>query len=249
MIKVENFYVRQPVDKQLTFDYDQKCKKRPSWIKFHEIPHTHQFIKISIDNEAFWYRRYFENYYFPLNNTKEDYENYYDEVAESYESMVPQNKEIAEFIIKKMSEFKVDKKGLILEIGAGTGLVSEKIAQKGYDNLVLVDISQKCLNIAKRKKSFAKCKFIKENILKFNYPKKFKAIYNSMSMDYFNEQELNKLLGIIALHLGKNGIFISVDRHIYKEYEEHFTILDSGSFMLKTKEGEFRYDYFIGKNV
>lgn len=249
MIKLDKLYFSKNVDKEYTFEYDKTSKKRPSWLKFENLPNEVQFVKILIDEEAFWYRRYFKNYFFPLNNTKEDYENYYDKISEEYEKMVPQNKDISKFIIKQLNKFKINKNIKILELGAGTGLVSEELAKEGYKNLVLVDISSKCLEVAKRKKILSECKFIKADLLKFKSNEKFRVIYNSMSLDYFNEDELDKILKLTKQNLLKDGIFISVDRHIYKQYEDNFKKIDGGWFSLKTKEGKFRYDYFIGKKV
>ncbi|MFH1209846.1 MAG: class I SAM-dependent methyltransferase [archaeon] len=248
MIKLDKLYFSENVENEYNFEYDKESKKRPSWLKFKDLPKKVQFVKILIDEEAFWYRRYFENYFFPLNNTKEDYENYYDEIAEDYEDMVPQNKKIAEFILDKLKDLNISKETEILELGAGTGLVSEHLVKKGYKNLVLIDISSKCLNVAKKKEVLSKCKFIKANLLSFKSKKKFRIIYNSMSLDYFNEYELDKILKLTKQNLKKGGVFISVDRHIYKEYEKNFKKLDSGWFNLKTKSGSFRYDYFIGLN-
>ena len=248
MIKLDKLYFSKKAKKEYKFKYDKKNKKRPSWLMFKELPKEVQFIKILINEEAFWYRKYFENYFFPLNNNYEDYENYYDKIASIYDKIVPHNKGIAKFIIKQLSKFKVHNNSSLLEIGAGTGLVSEQIAKAGYRHITLVDISKASLEIAKKRKNLSRCKFIKANLLNFRSDSKVDIVYNSMSLDYFNERELNHILKLTKQNLEKNGFFISIDRHIYKEYKNNFKELDSGWFNLNTKEGKFRYYYFVGKN-
>src|SRR3989344_9172302 len=135
----------------------------------------------------------------------------------------------------------------MLELGAGTGLVSEEIINNGYKNLTLMDISSKSLEIAKKKKLLSNCKFIKANILDFKSKAKFTIIYNSTSLDYFNEYELDKILKLTKKNLAKNGLFISVDRHIYKQYDDNFKKIDLGDFLLNTPTGKWKYYYFIGK--
>ncbi|MEK6895277.1 MAG: hypothetical protein AABX48_02045 [Nanoarchaeota archaeon] len=49
--------------------------------------------------------------------------------------------------------------------------------------------------------------------------------------------------------LKNRGIFIVVDRHIYQEYFKEFPDGDQGFFELKTPEGKWRYDYFVGVKV
>ena len=247
MIILDRFYFGEDVNKKYKFNYDRKNNKRPSWVLIYKAPKNLNFIRISIDNETFWYRKYFENYFFPLDATKEDHEIYYDRIAKEYDKLVPQNKEIANFILKQLIDFKIQNYAPILEIGAGTGLISEKIAKSDYNNLTLLDISGKALKIAKDKKVLTHCKFIKSDILQFKSKKKFNVIYSSMALDYFNEEELDNIINIIKKHLIKNGFFICVDRHISKQYGDSFKKIKQGYFFLDTSVGKWRYDYFIGK--
>ncbi len=247
-MKITRIYRGEDIENILHFEYNNNCKKRPSWIKIKDCDEDIQFIKISIKEEAFWYRRYFRNYFFPLNNTTEDYKNYYNEIAKEYESMVPQNREIANFILEQLGKEKIPRDADILEIGAGTGLVSEIIAKNGYNHLTLLDISDKSLDIARKKPVLKTCEYIIENLKTFNPVKRFDVILNSMSLDYFDEEELDSILRKIKQMLSHQGLFISVDRHIYSQYHKHFKNGKTSWFNLKTPEGEWRYDYFIAKN-
>ncbi len=70
-----------------------------------------------------------------------------------------------------------------------------------------------------------------------------------MSLDYFNKDQLKNILFKIKNMLKNRGIFIVVDRHIYQEYFKEFPDGDQGFFELKTPEGKWRYDYFVGVKV
>ena len=247
-MNITRIYRGEDVHSFLPFEHNKPYKKRPSWIKINDCEEDIQFIKILIDEEAFWYRRYFQNYFFPLNNTSEDYKEYYNEIASSYETLVPQNLAIAKFIVQQLEKEQVPFHATLFEIGAGTGLVSEIIAKKGYHHLTLLDISDKSLEIAQKKTLLKNCTYIVEDIKRYNSPQQFDVIFNSMSLDYFHEEELDLIIKNIKTMLKPLGLFISVDRHIYPPYFKYFKNGKKGHFVLSTPEGEWRYDYFIGKN-
>ena len=247
-MKITRIYRGEDIHSPLLFEHNKSYNKRPSWIRINNCDEDLQFIKIMINEEAFWYRRYFQNYFFPLNNTSEDYKEYYNEIASSYENLVPQNVEIANFIVQQLEKEQIPVHATIFEIGAGTGLVSEVVAKKGYPNLTLLDISNKSLEIAQKKMALKNCTYIVGDIKKYHSPYKFDVILNSMSLDYFHEEELDSIIKNIKTMLKPQGLFISVDRHIYPQYSKYFKNGKESYFNLSTPEGTWRYDYFISKN-
>jgi len=247
MIKLDKVYISNKPSKEYSFRYDKRNKKRPSWLEFKDLPQDVQFVKININEESFWYRRYFNNYFFPLVSDSEDYANYYDEIAKDYNEIVPQNKRIAEFILNILIKHRIPKDTEIIDLGAGTGIVAIELVRNGYNNIVLVDISEKCLAEAKKLKVLENCKFIKADMgMDFGYNQN-KIIICSMSLYYNSEKELDDLLRRISDRLVDGGLFICVDRHLPSPFELNFKKIESGEFFLETPTGNFKYFYFIGK--
>jgi hypothetical protein len=75
-------------------------------------------------------------------NLMKNFAPYYDTIAIHYNGMVPQNNKIAEFIMNKMMKYVKKKNAKILELSAGTGILSEKIIKK-WSDLTITDISKK----------------------------------------------------------------------------------------------------------
>jgi SAM-dependent methyltransferase len=245
-IKLDKVYESKKFKDTPNIVYDENFEKRPSWIKVN-LDKKVIFIKILFNEEAFWYRKYFKDYFFPLGATSEDHKNYYNEIAKNYESYVPQNKSMIKILLNFFKESKIKKDSKILDLGAGTGLVTGGIVKEGYKDITLVDISEEELKIAKSKNSLknAKCQTI--DLTKDNIPGKFDVIYETMSLDYFKGEKMQSILEKIKNALNPNGKFIIIDRHIYPEFNDYFKEVKSGKTELETPEGKFDYYYYIGE--
>tara|TARA_Y100000310_G_C20595824_1_gene770445 strand:+ start:557 stop:1309 length:753 start_codon:yes stop_codon:yes gene_type:complete len=245
-IKLDKIYKSQTIEYSSGIEFDKNNKKRPSWVRL-DLNKKVIFIKILFNNEAFWYRRYFQDYFFPLENTSEDYKNYYNKIAENYESFVPQNKEMSNKILSFLNDSNINKTSKILDLGAGTGLVTEEISKAGYKNLTLLDISKEELRIAKSKENLKDANFVLCDLTNEEIKGKYDVIYETMALDYFKGDQMTSVLNKIKSALNKNGIFIVIDRHIYPEFDKIFKKIKSGKFSLNTPEGDFDYYYYLGK--
>ncbi|MBW3014789.1 class I SAM-dependent methyltransferase [Candidatus Woesearchaeota archaeon] len=249
VLKLDKFYVAQDVKKKYKVRYDKKNKKRPSWIQV-DAPKGTDWIQVIVNGEAFWYRTYFRNYYFPMKHTPEDFENYYDEISSFYEEIVPHSVEQAEKIISLLKRFKVKKDVEILELCAGTGNVSEILAEAGYDKIHLVDISSKELAIAKKKKVLKRCKFTKADILSYKPKKRYDVVISSMGLDYFEAETEKKIFKMVKKALKVGGLFISVTLHGHTGYKGLLKRLSEGSFMVNlSPKRKHRFEYFVGRRV
>lgn len=248
-IKLDRVYISTPVKKEHKFRYDKKNKKRPSWIQVEDVPKGTNWIKIVKNGEAFWYRIYFQNYFFAVKNTPQDYENYYDEISSIYEELVgPQTPKMGKKILNILQKNGINKKTEILELCSGTGNISEILAKNGYNKINLVDISSKELAIAKKKEILSKCKFTKADITNFKPNKKYDVIINSMGLDYFEEEQMKKIFKMISNSLTPKGIFISITLHEHPEYTYYLDKIEGKSFMIQTLDaGKYRFEYFVGK--
>ena len=130
MIQLEKIYISEKA-KRIPFTHGSYHLNRPSWIRINDENKRIQFIKIIIENEPFWYRRYFDDYFFPLNPESKDYKNYYDEISSKYDSYVPQNKEFTRLINSFCRNY-ISKNAKILDLGAGTGIISQALAKENW---------------------------------------------------------------------------------------------------------------------
>ena len=102
----------------------------------------------------------------------------------------------------------------ILDIGAGTGLLSSFILEKFPDaNVTLIDISEKMLDVAKNRfKANPKVSYITDDYTKYKFDKKYDVIISSLSIHHLTGDEKRKLYHDIYSALNKNGVFINADQ-------------------------------------
>ena len=161
--------------------------------------------------------------------------------------MVPQNKQIAVFIEEKLVK-ELSKKALVLEVCAGTGMISERLHKSGF-NLMITDISGDSLKIAKHRTGLSEDKVVTANLLEFAPTNKYDALIESMGLDYFSEGELEQIAVKLLKAVKSGGYVILVDRHHYPAFENRLELIDKGSFDLDTPTGRFPYAYFVGKKA
>ena len=243
---LDKIYESKKVENQPEIGYNKDFKKRPSWVKIN-LDKKIIFIKMLSNGEAFWYRRYFEDYFFPFEATSEDMKSFYNETATEYEMFVPHQKEVAIKLVSFLKEQKVNKDSKILDLGAGTGLVTQEIAREGYSDLTLLDISNKELELAKKKVLLKKAKYIISDLTKDEIKEKYDLVVETLAFNELLEKNILILLNNIKNSLNKGGLFIMIDRHLFPELDSFFVKIKSGKFPLKTPAGVFDYYFYIGR--
>lgn len=244
--KIDKIYISTPVNDIEIEDQDTKNSKRPSWIKA-KVDTKAIFIKVISNDEAFWYRRYFEDYFFPLEKSSEDYKNYYNHIANEYENFTPQNKNISEKIVEFLKKYNISFNSGILDLGSGTGIVAQNLVKNGFKNVSLLDISEEELKIALTKKELAERPSFVIDLTKEQIPYMYDHIVESMSLDYFKGEQLSLILDKIYTSLNHKGFFIMVDRHLNPLLNQFFKEIESGEINLETPSGNFDYFYYIGQ--
>ncbi len=102
----------------------------------------------------------------------------------------------------------------ILDIGAGTGLLSSFILEKIPNaQLTLIDISEKMIEEAKsRLKDRPNITYIVDDYTKYQFDKKYEIVMSSLSIHHLTNQQKRQLYENIYSILNKNGVFINADQ-------------------------------------
>ena len=131
------------------------------------------------------------------------------EVYDTFMDNVPYE-EWADYREERLKEYGV-KDGLVLELGCGTGSMTELLAEKGYD-MIGVDNSEDMLEIAmeKRIESGHDILYLLQNMQEFELYGTVKAVVSVCdSVNYITEKaELEEVFRLVNNYLDPQGIFI-----------------------------------------
>lgn len=230
---------------RLKIEYDKISKKRPAWIfikGLKSLPSRLGYITFKINNGHIKYMSFLKSPLFiPINYQKKEMEMIYDKFSLIYDQALRErNIGTAEFLLKKIGF--LPKNAEILDLGAGSGLSSLPFVKAGYSNITLVEFSKKMLSVAKKRKEFKNCKFIKTDIRKIKLKKKFDLILSINAFateDYFDEKEMPNLWKKIAALLKPEGKLILLGND-FEPAKTLFKKLRSGKYDITkadTKKG------------
>ena len=147
----------------------------------------------------------------------------YSELASCYDLFMDETPYDAwlEFILEKFEKYNVPKE-LILDLGCGTGTLTEMLADKGYD-MIGVDLSSEMLGkaIEKRDKSGKDILYLCQDMREFELYGTVRAIVSVCdSINYILEDdEVIETFKLVNNYLDPDGIFIFDFNTVYK-YEE-----------------------------
>lgn len=129
--------------------------------------------------------------------------------------------EWSNYIYGLLNEYKVEN-GLVLDLGCGTGSVTEFLADKGYD-MIGIDNSQDMLNIAmeKKEKSNLDILYLNQDMREFELYGTVKAVISICdSLNYIMEyEELVQVFKLVNNYLDPGGVFI-FDMTTCKKFEK-----------------------------
>lgn len=147
----------------------------------------------------------------------------YTDFANVYDTFMDETpyEEWCEFLVQKLEEYKVPK-GLVLDLGCGTGTLTEMLSKKGYD-MIGVDNSSQMLSIAmeKREQSGENILYLMQDMREFELYGTVAAVISVCdSLNYLLEEEdLVETFKLVNNYLDPKGIFIFDFNTVYK-YEE-----------------------------
>lgn len=126
-----------------------------------------------------------------------------------------------EYLTKLLHQYGISQ-GLLLELGCGTGTMTELLARKGYD-MIGVDLSQEMLMEAMKKKeeSGLDILYLQQDMREFELYGTVRAVVSVCdSMNYIlNEDELVQVFSLVNNYLDPGGIFLFdlKTEHYYKD--------------------------------
>lgn len=131
------------------------------------------------------------------------------EVYDTFMDNVPY-KEWGEYLAKLLGSYEITD-GLVLDLGCGTGSMTEVLAEKGYD-MIGVDNSGEMLEIAMRKKeeSGQDILYLMQDMREFELYGTVRAVVSVCdSVNYItDEKELEQVFRLVNNYLDPEGIFI-----------------------------------------
>jgi len=118
--------------------------------------------------------------------------------------------------------FDKGKKIRVLDLGAGTGLLSEMVALAyPYSEITLIDVSGKMLAIAKSRlsKFNNKIEYIEKDYSQWEIQDKYDLIISALSIHHLNEEEKKGLFTNCYHSLSFGGLFINADQILGESYD------------------------------
>ncbi|MDD1438261.1 class I SAM-dependent methyltransferase [Dolichospermum sp. ST_sed10] len=219
-------------------DWEYECDQSdlfcPAWIRLNNQPKNTTLgegVSVFIDDIMIHYRSIMGSLFIPwsqyngigqednwksIEDSPEFKEIYWNKLSELYDIAYNKsnlkNKPYADEIEKFLNQNKVGKEASILSIGAGTGLMEEELAKRGFTNITLVDQSEKMLQAAKKKELLKDCKFICARAEDYCPDEKFDII---LAFKTFCWVETKDILRLCLNNLKDNGYFITEDEIDY----------------------------------
>jgi 2-polyprenyl-3-methyl-5-hydroxy-6-metoxy-1,4-benzoquinol methylase len=219
-------------------DWEYECDQSnlfcPAWIRLKNQPEDASLgegLSVFIDGIRIYYRSIMSILFIPwsqyngigqednwksIEDSPEFKEIYWNKLSELYDIAYNKsnlkNKPYIDEIEKFLNKNKVGKEASILSIGAGTGLVEEELAKRGFNNITLVDQSEKMLEAAKKKELLKDCRFICERAEDYSPEEKFDII---LAFKTFCWVETKDILRLCLNNLKENGYFITEDEVDY----------------------------------
>ena len=173
----------------------------------------------------------------------------YEDFAQVYDRFMDETpyEAWADFVEQKLKEAGIGS-GLVLDLGCGTGSVTELLAKKGYD-MIGVDISDRMLDIAmeKRAESGLDILYLQQDMREFELYGTVRAVVSLCdSVNYLlEEEELLETFRLVNNYLDPGGLFLFDFNTVYK-YE---TVIGDSTIAENREDCSFIWEnYYDGEN-
>ena len=173
-----------------------------------------------------------------INNGYEEFADYYDRLMEADYATI--SEVIDSFVVAERK-----KRGILLDLGCGTGCLCELMAKKGYD-VIGVDVSERMLSKAmeKRLESGLPIQYLRQNMTELDmFGTIDVAICTLDSLNHLrNFDEVRKTFAGVSLFAEPGGLFVFDVNTLYK----HEKILGNNTFVYETEDVFLVWQNFLG---
>lgn len=154
--------------------------------------------------------------------------------------------EWTEYVMEIFNRHKLpDTTGIIAELGCGTGNMTTRLAEKGFD-MIGIDMSEQML-IKAREKSDESILYLEQDMTEFELYGTVDAIVSFCdSINYItDEDELFQVFKLVNNYLDINGLFVFDINTIYKFKE----ILGDNSYCETTENSAYTWENYYDENI
>ena len=191
-------------ESELRFEVEKDWEIRPAWIRLINMDRSlPRFLSIQVPKFGELIYKSFGAYYFPFDYTNDEERRLMNGMARDYDDMVADafNIPMAKILLDKIPISEIPLKSQILDLGYGTGLMSDLLAAQGYKHFTLVDFSRRMLNVAKTKPRLHGARFIQADVTKELPDGKYDLVVSVM---LFNTFDIEEPINDDNIHLCKN---------------------------------------------
>lgn len=210
----------------MVYKVEEKWIDRPAWIRIsHKTKKAPRFLSVRVPKHGELIYKAFGHYYYPVGYTNDEERRFMNGMAAEYDEMVADvfNIPMAKALLSRLPLKKINKSVHILDLGCGTGIMTELLAREGFSRFTLVDFSKGMLAEAKNKLGRSRMiNYEKIDVTK-GLPKGiFNAVVSVMLFNTFNDRMTNLILGRLVQKMSKNALFGVVEDSKKPAYAKYF---------------------------
>lgn len=217
-------------ENEVSFEVEQVWNDRPAWIRLNDVEQLPRFVSIQVPKFGELIYKSFGRYYYPFDYTNDEERRFMDGMALDYDSMVADvfNVPMARALLEKVPLNEVPRDGHVLDLGCGTGIISDILAGQGYRSLTLVDFSQGMLDAAKVKPLLHGAKFVKADVTREIPDGNYSLVVSVMLFNTFDSNQTNSIMQLVLPKLAPSAIFATLEDTEKTTYTKHFETIFSG---------------------
>lgn len=218
-------------ENEILFEVEKNWDARPAWIRLNGVKKPYpRFLSVQVPKFGELIYKSFGAYYFPFDYTNDEERRLMDGMAQDYDNMVADafNIPMAKTLLDKMPIGEIPLESRILDLGCGTGIISDLLAAQGYKHFTLVDFSRRMLDAAKMKPRLYGASFILADVTKELPDGKYDLVVSVMLFNTFDVETTELILEKLKFHLKPKSILALVEDTDKPAYAKYFNALFSG---------------------
>jgi len=217
-------------ENELLFEVEKDWEVRPAWIKLTNIEGSiPRFLSVQVPKFGELIYKSFGAYYFPFDYTNDEELRLMNGMAKDYDDVVGRkfNIPMAKALLSKVPLGELSPESHILDLGCGTGIISDLLAAQGYRHFTLVDFSSGMLDAAKQKPALLAARFIHADVTKEIPKGKFSLVVSVMLFNTFNAEQTERVFQLIVPNLVSGAFFAALEDTEKPTYSKYFEPLFS----------------------